>query len=137
MLNVTDPTGDDNGPGTYQYPTATRTSPPGAFDLTGLRRSARTGANVYIQVTIRNLVPTFGSAFGAQLLDVYVHNPSATSTSTAAPDPQLNYTIAPADAWSERLEAQGFASPVWVDAVGASLGTRAVRRRRARAGRRR
>ncbi|MGH2881270.1 MAG: glucodextranase DOMON-like domain-containing protein, partial [Solirubrobacteraceae bacterium] len=27
-----------------------------------------------------------------------------------------------ADAWSERLEAQGFASPIWVDATGTSLG---------------
>ena len=33
----------------------------------------------------------------------------------------MNYTIASADAWSERLEAQGFAA-VWVDASGKSLG---------------
>ena len=34
-----------------------------------------------------------------------------------------NYTIAPAGAWSERVEAQGFASPVWVDGGGNSVGT--------------
>jgi glucoamylase len=44
------------------------------------------------------------------------------STSTAAAFPQRNYTIAGPDAWSERLEAQGFASPIWVDASGGSLG---------------
>ena len=33
MLNVTDPAGDDSGPGTYQYPTSGDFQP-GAFDLT-------------------------------------------------------------------------------------------------------
>src|SRR5262249_17818481 len=37
-----------------------------------------------------------------------------------------NYTIAPADAWSQRIEVQGFASPVWVDANGNSVGTATV-----------
>ncbi len=121
VLNVTDPTGDDNGPGTYQYPTASDFAP-GGFDLTGLRVS-QTGTDVYIQASIRNLVPTFGSSFGAQLLDLYVRNPAATSTSTAAAYPQLNYSITPDDAWSERLEAQGFAPTIWVNAAGASLGS--------------
>ena len=57
------------------------------------------------------------------MLDIYVRDPSATPTSTAAAFPQRNYTIAPADAWSERIEAQGFAPPVWVNAAGASLGS--------------
>ena len=97
------------------------TSPPARSTLTNFAVS-QDGTNVYIQTTLRTLVPTFGATFGAQLLDVYVHNPAATSTSTSPPDPVFNYTIAPADAWSERLEAQGFASPVWVTPSG-SLGT--------------
>ena len=68
-------------------------------------------------------MPTFGSVDGAQLLDIYVHDPSATATSTAAAFPTRNYAIAPADAWSERLEVQGFASPVWVNASGGQVGT--------------
>ncbi len=121
VLNAPDPTGDDNGPGTYQYPTSTNFQP-GAFDLTGLQVS-QTATDVYIRVGIRNLAPTFGSAFGAQLLDVYVRNPAASSFSTSGAYPQLNYGIAPADAWSERLEAQGFASPLWLDPSGGSLGS--------------
>jgi glucoamylase len=35
VLSASDPTGDDNGPGTYQYPTASDFQP-GAFDLTGM-----------------------------------------------------------------------------------------------------
>jgi glucoamylase len=34
----------------------------------------------------------------------------------------MNYGIAAPDAWTERLEAQGFHSPIWVDAGGTSLG---------------
>ncbi len=120
VLDVSDPSGDDNGPGTYQYPTAADFAA-GSFDITNFAVS-QDGTNVYIQTTLRTLVPTFGATFGAQLLDIYVHNPAATSTSTSPPDPVFNYTIAPADAWSERLEAQGFASPAWVTPSG-SLGT--------------
>jgi glucoamylase len=127
VLNVPDPTGDDYGPGTYVYPTNSAFVP-GGFDLTNLQVS-QDGTNVYIQVKIRDLVNTFGSDFGAQLLDVYVRNPAATATppaspfSTAAPFASRNYTIAPPDAWSERVEAQGFASPVWVDSSGNTKGT--------------
>ena len=122
VLDVPDPAGDDNGPGTYQYPTSNNFTA-GSFDLTHFSVS-EDGTNVYIQVQLSALAPTFGSLFGAQLLDFYVRNPAvaAASSSTAPPDPAFNYTIAPADAWSERLEAQGFASPVWVSPTG-SLGT--------------
>ena len=124
VLSVTDPTGDDNGPGTYQYPTSSSYSA-GSWDLTGFQ-VITAGSEVYLRTSLANLVPTFGSVDGAQLLDIYVHDPSATATSTAAAFPTRNYTIAPADAWSERLEVQGFASPVWVNASGGQVGTPAA-----------
>ncbi len=43
-----------------------------------------------------DLTPTFGSPLGAQLVDVYVRNPAAGATSTAASFPQRNYAIDPA-----------------------------------------
>ena len=121
VLSVTDPTGDDSGPGTYQYPTSSSYSA-GSWDLTGFQ-VITAGSEVYLRTSLANLVPTFGSVDGAQLLDIYVHNPSATATSTAAAFPTRNYTIAPSDAWSERLEVQGFASPVWVDSSDGQVGT--------------
>jgi glucoamylase len=121
VLNVTDPARDDNGPGTYQYPTAPDFHP-GAFDLTDFQVISD-GTTAYLRATLANLDPTFGAAFGAQLLDVYVHTPGATQTSTQAAYASRNYTIAPAGAWSERVEAQGFVSPSWVDASGNSVGT--------------
>jgi glucoamylase len=121
VLDVTDPTGDDNGPGTYQYPTNS-SFVAGSFDLTRFQVLSD-GAYAYLRVTLANLVPTFGATDGAQLLDLYVHVPGASSTSTQAAYASRNYTIAPAGAWSQRIEVQGFASPVWVDAAGNSVGT--------------
>ncbi len=121
VYSVTDPTGDDNGPGTYQYPTASDFQP-GAFDLTGFSVN-QTATDVYLTVGIANLAPTFGTPFGAQLLDIYVHDPSTTNTSTQAAYAARNYTIAPADAWSELVEAQGYAPVVWDDASGNPLGS--------------
>jgi glucoamylase len=119
VLDASDPTGDDNGPGTYAYPTDS-VFVPGAFDLTHFQVS-EDGTNVYIQTTIADLVNTFGSNFGAQLLDIYVKNPAVTQTSTSAAYPSMNYGIAPADAWTERLEAQGFSPVIWNDASGAPI----------------
>ena len=121
VLDVTDPTGDDNGPGTYQYPTSPDFHA-GAFDLTRYQVLSD-GTFAYLRVTLRNLEPTFGVTDGAQLLDVYVHVPGASATSTQAAFTSRNYTIAPAGAWSQRVEVQGFASPVWVDAAGHAVGT--------------
>jgi glucoamylase len=121
VLDVTDPTGDDNGPGTYQYPTDPSFHA-GAFDLTRFQVISD-GTFAYLRATLANLDPTFGATDGAQLLDVYVHVPGASATSTAAAFASRNYTIAPAGAWSQRVEAQGFAAPVWVNAAGDSVGT--------------
>jgi glucoamylase len=120
-LAITDPAGDDNGPGTYQYPTSSNFTA-GSFDLTGFRVS-QTATDVYLQVSLRDLAATFGSNFGAQMLDIYARDPSVASTSTTSAIPQENYTIASGDAWSERVEAQGFAPVQWVNAANASLGS--------------
>jgi glucoamylase len=124
VLDVSDPAGDDNGPGTYQYPTSGDFQP-GAFDLTRFQVLSD-GTTAYLRATIANLAPTFGQVDGAQLVDVYVHVPGAATTSTAAAFPQRNYTIASAGAWSQRLEVQGFLPPVWQDASGNSVGTAQV-----------
>ncbi|HWC81071.1 MAG TPA: glucodextranase DOMON-like domain-containing protein [Pseudonocardiaceae bacterium] len=114
VLDVTDPTGDDTGPGTYQYPTAADFVA-GSYDLTRFQVIS-SGNTVYLRTTLRALTPTFGNTLGAQLLDIYVHTPTATTTSTAAAFPTRDYTVTPA--WSQRLEVQGFAAPVWQDASG-------------------
>jgi glucoamylase len=124
LLDVTDPTGDDNGPGTYRYPTAPDFHP-GAFDIQRYQ-VIDAGSNIFFRVQTAELSPTFGSALGAQLLDIFVRDPSKAQTSTSPPFAARNYSIAPNSAWSSRLEVQGFAAPVFVDAGGGSLGTASV-----------
>jgi glucoamylase len=122
-LDVADPGGDDHGPGTYAYPTSPDFHP-GAFDLE--RFQVISDANtVYLQARLRDLTPTFGSALGAQLLDVYVRQPGASPVSDRAASAQRGYTLA--DSWTQRVEVQGFAAPVWVDAAGGARGGAAVR----------
>jgi glucoamylase len=120
LLDVTDPTGDDHGPGTYAYPTA-EDFRPGAFDIDRFQ-VVDAGDTVYLRTRLRDLSPTFGSALGAQLLDVFVRDPGAAAFSTAAPFPQRNYAIAADSAWSSRVEVQGFAGPVFVDPAGDAVG---------------
>jgi glucoamylase len=122
LLDVSDPTGDDNGPGNYAYPSSSNFQP-GAFDLTRFQ-VIDSGSNIVFRVQTRDLTPTFGSPLGAQLVDIYVHDPTAapSDTSTAASFPQRNYQIAPADAWNRLIEAQGFGQR-FVDAHSTTLGT--------------
>jgi glucoamylase len=124
LLDVTDPNGDDNGPGNYAYPTSSNFQP-GAYDLERFQ-VLDDGANVIFRVQTRDLTPTFGSPLGAQLVDVYVHDPGTSQTSTAASFPQRNYSIAAGSAWSRLLEVQGFGQR-YVDAGGATLGAITIR----------
>ncbi|MGI8416838.1 MAG: glucodextranase DOMON-like domain-containing protein [Nakamurella sp.] len=116
-----DPAGDDNGPGSYAYPTASDFHAH-AFDLTNFQ-VYDTGSTVTFRTQTADLSSTFGSVNGAQLVDVYVHNPAAPTTSTAAPYPSRNYTIAPAAAWSRLIEVEGFGVQSITDTTGASTGT--------------
>ena len=116
LLDVTDPSFDDNGPGNYAYPTSDNFHA-GAFDIQEFRViESPDGATTTFKLKVRDLSPTFGSPLGAQLVDVYVHDPAAANTSTAASFPQRNYAIASGAAWSRLIEVQGFGQR-YVDAT--------------------
>jgi glucan 1,4-alpha-glucosidase len=125
LLDVVDPNGDDNGPGNYAYATSDNFHP-GAFDIQEFQ-VFDDGTNIIFRLKTRDLSPTFGSPLGAQLVDVYVHDPGAAAgaTSTAAANASRNFQIAPADAWSRLIQVQGFGQR-YVDASGATLGTVAI-----------
>jgi glucoamylase len=125
LLDVTDPTGDDNGPGNYAYPTASDFKP-GAYDLQDFQ-VYDDGTSIIFRVQTRDLTPTFGSPLGAQLVDVYVHDPTAAAgdTSTAASYPQRNYSVAAAGAWDRLIEVQGFGQR-YIDGHGITLGSVAI-----------
>jgi carbohydrate-binding DOMON domain-containing protein len=123
VFDVGDPSNDDNGAGTYAYPTSGDFKP-GAFDLQRFQ-VYDSGSDVIFRVQTRDLSPTFGSPLGAQLVDVYVHNPTAPATSTAAASPTRNFTIAAPFAWSRLLQVQGFGQR-YVDPSNATVGTIAI-----------
>jgi glucan 1,4-alpha-glucosidase len=114
-----DPDGDDHGPGTFQYPTSSNFHD-GAYDLEQFQVFDG-GDDIIFRARLRDLTNTFGSPVGAQLLDVFVHVPGATTTSTAASFASRNYTIAPEGAWSRLIEVQGFGQ-IYRDASGTTLG---------------
>lgn len=124
LLDVTDPSGDDNGPGNYAYPTSDNFHA-GAFDILDFRViESPDGSTTTFKLQVRDLSPTFGSPLGAQLVDVYVHNPAAAASdqSTAASFPQRNYMIDAPAAWSRLIEVQGFGQR-YIDSHGTTLGT--------------
>jgi glucoamylase len=123
LLDVADPDGDDTGPGNYAYPTFAGFRP-GAFDIQRFQ-VFDSGENVTFRLRTRDLSETFGSPLGAQLVDVYVRVPGASTTSTAAAHPLRNFAIAPAFAWSRLIQVQGFGQR-YVDASGNTLGTVSV-----------
>jgi glucoamylase len=124
VFEANDPDNDDNGPGNYAYPTAGDFHA-GAFDIQHFA-VYDAGPTIVFQLRTRDLTPTFGSPLGAQLVDVYVHVPGATTTSTAASFPQRRYAIAAAGAWSRLIEVQGFGQR-FVDADQSTLGQIGIR----------
>jgi glucan 1,4-alpha-glucosidase len=120
ILDVADPDDDDNGPGNYAYPTSPDFHD-GAFDIQRFQVYDDT-TDVIFRLQTRDLSATFGSALGAQLVDVYVHVPNAVPASTAAAHPSRNFQIAQPHAWSRLIQVQGFGQR-YVDASGATLGT--------------
>jgi glucoamylase len=124
LLDVSDPSGDDNGPGNYAYPTYGGFHP-GAFDIQEFQ-VYDSGADVTFRLKTRDLSETFGSPLGAQLVDVYVHVPGAATMSTAGAHPLRNFAIAPTFAWSRLIQVQGFGQR-YVDANGNTLGTVSIK----------
>lgn len=121
LLNIGDPSGDDHGPGNYTYPTSSDFHA-GAFDISDFQVIlSPDGATTTFKLQVADLSPTFGSPLGAQLVDIYVHDPGAALTSTAAAFASRNYTLAAGAAWSRLLEVQGFGQ-AYRDAAGNGMG---------------
>jgi carbohydrate-binding DOMON domain-containing protein len=124
LLDVTDPDGDDNGPGNYAYATFGDFKP-GAWDMQRFQ-VFDDGTNIIFRVQNRDQSATFGSPLGAQLIDVYVHDPGAATTSTNPSHPFRNFQIAADSAWSTLIQVQGFGQR-FENASGVTLGTVNIR----------
>ena len=101
---VTDPTGDDNGPGSYVYPTDGAFNA-GSFDLTNFD-VYQDGDNVRLVTTVKGAInnPWGGNGMSTQRLNIYVKDGAATGQPTALlPGTNMSAT-AP---WSRAIVADG------------------------------
>src|SRR5215470_689013 len=99
-VSFTDPTGDDNGPGTYTYPTDTAYLP-GSFDLTGMKLTAK-GDQANVEVTVNSKLEDpwrMGVGFAVQMIFIFVKTDPATGHTKGLPG--LNIQFGEKDGWNK------------------------------------
>ncbi|HRS17677.1 MAG TPA: glucodextranase DOMON-like domain-containing protein [Thermoanaerobaculaceae bacterium] len=94
-----DPTGDDNGPGTYTYPTDT-VYKPGSFDLTSFKLKVK-GDKADIDVGLNSALEDpwrMGTGFSVQMVFVFVKSGKGAFTAGL---PGLNIKFAEGEGWDK------------------------------------
>ena len=104
-----DPVGDDNGPGTYTYPTNPAFSPfSGIFDLTKFR-VLHDSDNVYFEITLARIANTWNApeGFSHQLVNIYVDTtPNAGRVDTLRDGPFVLFSSR--HAWDVNIKIMGW-----------------------------
>ncbi len=103
-LEYHDPKGDDDGPGTYTYPTDP-VYKPGSFDLRSLRIRKR-GSDVVFEVEIARRVDDpwnskewNGNGFSLQFVQIYLDTDHKRGSGFTEALPGINARFAPDEAW--------------------------------------
>jgi carbohydrate-binding DOMON domain-containing protein len=95
-----DPTGDDNGPGEYIYPTdAVYTA--GSFDLKEFAMEAK-GDKAKFEVTVNSKLEDpwrMGVGFAVQMVFIFIDTDGEEGSGFTEVPPGLNFEFAPTDAW--------------------------------------
>jgi carbohydrate-binding DOMON domain-containing protein len=97
-----DPSGDDNGPGTYKYPTDT-VYKKGSFDLTELKVEKK-GNKIDFTVSLgANLEDPWkmGNGFATQMVFIFIDKDGKEGSGRTDGLPGLNVQFAPAAAWEK------------------------------------
>ncbi|MCB1056952.1 MAG: hypothetical protein KDD11_15740 [Acidobacteria bacterium] len=101
-VTFTDPTGDDNGPGTYIYPTdAVYTR--GSFDITEFALKSK-GSRATVEVSVNsNLEDPWGMdvGFSVQMVFIFIDTDGKEGSGHTEGLPGLNLTFAPDSAWEK------------------------------------
>jgi len=95
-----DPIGDDDGPGTYIYPTDSAYLR-GSFDLTGLKVKQK-GNKVTFEVGVNSVLQDpwrMGVGFAVQMVFVFIDTDGQAGSGSTASLPGLNVDFAPEAAW--------------------------------------
>jgi alpha-amylase/alpha-mannosidase (GH57 family) len=109
LLSVSDPTGDDHGPGTYTYPTDS-VFVPGSFDLTSFSVGSE-GEDVVFDFEVASPIGNpWGSPSGLSLqtFDVYVDVDPGEATGARLALPGRNAALEPGHGWEYGLTIEGW-----------------------------
>nr|WP_255681890.1 glycoside hydrolase family 97 catalytic domain-containing protein [Natrinema sp. SYSU A 869] len=119
VASFDDPSGDDDGPGEYVYPTADAFAD-GVFDLRSFAVT-RTASSVQFAFEVETLNNAFGSdrGFSPHMFVLWLRDPAANGGTTAEVG-DLGLTADFESAWHYRLEVSGFTKSA-VDAGGTPL----------------
>jgi len=101
-VTLTDPTGDDDGPGGYIYPTDAVYTP-GSFDLTELEVTAK-GKNIEFKTSVnQRLDDPWGMdvGFAVQMMFIFIDTDGKEGSGHTEGMPGLNVQFAPGDAWEK------------------------------------
>lgn len=97
-----DPSGDDNGPGNYKYPTDT-VYKKGSFDITEFTAEKK-GNKIDFQVTLgTNLEDPWkmGNGFATQMVFIFIDTDGKEGSGRTDSPPGLNIQFAPGSAWDK------------------------------------
>ena len=101
-VSFKDPTGDDNGPGSYTYPTDA-VYKAGSFDLTGFtlkERGKKTDVSVDVNSTLEDPW-RMGTGFSVQMIFIFIDTDGKDGSGFTEGLPGLNVSFAPAGAWDK------------------------------------
>ena len=99
-VSFKDPTGDDNGPGAYTYPTDA-VYKAGSFDLTGFRLAVK-GKKANVEVDVNSTLEdpwSMRTGFSVQMVFVFIDTDGQEGSGFTDGLPGLNVKFAPSSAW--------------------------------------
>ncbi|MBX0296027.1 glycoside hydrolase family 97 catalytic domain-containing protein [Haloarcula nitratireducens] len=103
---ISDPLGDDYGPGGYTYPAAEADFKPGAFDLRSFTVNQTPSFQQYA-FEVENLTQVFGGRFSPQMFVCWIRDPDKSGGSTTSLD-DLGANVEFEEEWHYRLRVDGF-----------------------------
>ncbi|OJH42290.1 glucodextranase DOMON-like domain-containing protein [Cystobacter ferrugineus] len=121
-VSFKDPTGDDNGPGTYKYPTDP-VYKRGSFDLTDFslaRKGEKLDISLGFNTTLEDPWKT-GSGFSVQMAFIFIDTDGKEGSGSTESLPGLNVKFAPQFAWEKVIVI----SPQGASRVKAEVGSKA------------
>lgn len=101
-VSFKDPTGDDNGPGKYTYPTDT-VYKAGSFDITSFDLKVH-GDKTDISVGVNSNLDDpwrMGTGFSVQMVFIFIDTDGKEGSGNTSGLPGLNIKFAPTDAWEK------------------------------------